>query len=103
MASAAKPCTSRAYPSNCGAGAESGFTSNACFSGAIAAAKSRFSMYACPRLMKPSLQAGITADKPRQFAVAISEFQKDTAHDPAFEDRLINLGQAYMGKGECAP
>src|SRR6202165_484061 len=44
------------------------------------------------------MQAGIAADKQRQFDVAIAEFQKVTELDPAFEDGFISLGQAYMEK-----
>ncbi len=48
------------------------------------------------------MQAGITADKQRQFDVAIAEFQKVTELDPAFEDGFISLGQAYMEKRDFA-
>jgi tetratricopeptide (TPR) repeat protein len=44
------------------------------------------------------MQAGIAADKQRQFDVAISEFRKVTELDPAFADGFIGLGQAYMEK-----
>src|SRR5260221_10159643 len=48
------------------------------------------------------MQAGITADKQRQFDVAIAEFQKVTELDPAFEDGFTSLGQAYMEKRDFA-
>src|SRR3981189_338362 len=48
------------------------------------------------------MEAGITADKQRQFDVAIAEFQKVTELDPAFEDGFISLGQAYMEKRDFA-
>ena len=44
------------------------------------------------------MQAGITADKQRQFDVAIAEFRKVTEIDPDFVDGFISLGQAYMEK-----
>jgi tetratricopeptide (TPR) repeat protein len=44
------------------------------------------------------LQAGIAADKQRQFDVAIAEFRKVTELDPAFADGFIGLGQVYMEK-----
>jgi tetratricopeptide (TPR) repeat protein len=46
------------------------------------------------------MQAGITADKQRQFDAAIAEFRKVTELDPAFADGFISLGQAYMEKRE---
>src|SRR6266852_418424 len=48
------------------------------------------------------MQAGIAADKQRQFDVAIAEFQKVTELDPPFEDGFISLGQAYMEKRDFA-
>ncbi|HKB98914.1 MAG TPA: tetratricopeptide repeat protein [Terriglobales bacterium] len=48
------------------------------------------------------MQAGITADKQRQFDIAIAEFQKVTELDPAFEDGFTSLGQAYMEKRDFA-
>src|SRR6267378_6013746 len=48
------------------------------------------------------MQAGIAADKQRQFDVAIAEFQKVTELDPAFEDGFISLGQACMEKRDFA-
>jgi tetratricopeptide (TPR) repeat protein len=46
------------------------------------------------------MQAGIAADKQRQFDVAIAEFRKVTELDPAFADGFISLGQTYMEKHE---
>jgi tetratricopeptide (TPR) repeat protein len=46
------------------------------------------------------MQAGIAADKERQFDVAITEFRKVTELDPAIADGFISLGQAYMEKHE---
>jgi Flp pilus assembly protein TadD len=46
------------------------------------------------------MQAGIAADKQRQFDVAIAEFRKVTELDPAYLDGFISLGQAYMEKRE---
>src|SRR4030088_3124812 len=48
------------------------------------------------------MQAGITADKQRQFDVAIAEFQKVTELDPAVEDGFISLGRAYREKRDFA-
>jgi tetratricopeptide (TPR) repeat protein len=48
------------------------------------------------------MQAGIAADKQRQFDVAIAEFRKVTELDPAYVDGFISLGQAYMEKREYA-
>src|SRR6202795_2077041 len=48
------------------------------------------------------MQAGVAADKQRQFDVAIAEFQKVTELDPTFEDGFISLGQAYMEKRDFA-
>jgi tetratricopeptide (TPR) repeat protein len=48
------------------------------------------------------MQAGIAADKQRQFDVAIAEFRKVTELDPAYVDGFISLGQAYMEKREFA-
>lgn len=48
------------------------------------------------------LQAGIAADKQRQFDTAIAEFRKVTELDPAFADGFISLGQAYMEKHDFA-
>src|SRR5713101_7390587 len=48
------------------------------------------------------MQAGITADKQRQFDVAIAEFRKVTELDPDFADGFISLGQAYMEKRDFA-
>ena len=46
------------------------------------------------------MQAGIAADKQRQFDVAIKEFKQATELDPSFADGFISLGQAYMENGD---
>jgi len=46
------------------------------------------------------MQAGIAAEKGRQFEVAVTEFKKVTELDPSFPDGFISLGQAYMEKGD---
>ena len=46
------------------------------------------------------MQAGIAADKQRQFDVAIREFKKVTELDPSFADGFISLGQAYIESGD---
>ena len=46
------------------------------------------------------MQAGIAADKQRQFDVAIAEFKKVTELEPHFADGFVSLGQAYMEKHE---
>jgi tetratricopeptide (TPR) repeat protein len=46
------------------------------------------------------MQAGLAADKQRQFDVAITEFKKATELDPSFADSFISLGQAYMESGD---
>jgi len=48
------------------------------------------------------MQAGIAADKQRQFDVAVSEFRKVTDLEPTFADGFISLGQAYMEKRDFA-
>jgi tetratricopeptide (TPR) repeat protein len=48
------------------------------------------------------MQAGIAADKQRQFDVAIREFKKVTELDSSFTDGFISLGQAYMEIGDYA-
>lgn len=48
------------------------------------------------------MQAGITADKQRQFDVAVREYKKVTELDPAFIDGFISLGQAYIENGDYA-
>jgi tetratricopeptide (TPR) repeat protein len=48
------------------------------------------------------MQAGIAADKQRQFDVAIREFKKVTELDSSFADGFISLGQAYMENGDYA-
>jgi tetratricopeptide (TPR) repeat protein len=42
------------------------------------------------------MQAGIEAEKQRQFAVAITEFRKVTEIEPTLADGFVSLGQAYM-------
>jgi tetratricopeptide (TPR) repeat protein len=42
------------------------------------------------------MQAGIAAEKQRQFEAAIKEFKKVTELDPSFADGFVSLGQAYM-------
>jgi tetratricopeptide (TPR) repeat protein len=42
------------------------------------------------------MQAGIDAEKQRQFDVAIKEFKKVTELDPSYADGFVSLGQAYM-------
>jgi len=46
------------------------------------------------------MQAGIAADKQRQFDVAIREFKQVTELDPSFADGFISLGQAYIESGD---
>ena len=46
------------------------------------------------------MQAGIAADKRRQFDVAVREFKQVTELDPSFADGFISLGQAYMESGD---
>jgi Flp pilus assembly protein TadD len=48
------------------------------------------------------MQAGIAADKQRQFDVAVTEFRKVTELEPTFADGFISLGQAYMEKRDFA-
>ncbi len=48
------------------------------------------------------MQAGIAADKQRQFDVAIAEFRKVTELEPTFADGFISLGQTYMEKHDLA-
>ncbi len=49
------------------------------------------------------MQAGIAAEKGRQFEVAVTEFKKVTELDPFFADGFISLGQAYMESGNYGP
>ncbi|MFZ1010188.1 MAG: tetratricopeptide repeat protein [Candidatus Sulfotelmatobacter sp.] len=42
------------------------------------------------------MQAGIAAEKQRQFDVAVKEFKKVTELEPSFADGFVSLGQAYM-------
>jgi tetratricopeptide (TPR) repeat protein len=46
------------------------------------------------------MQAGMAADRSRDFDTAIAEYKKVTEIDPTFVDGFISLGQAYMEKGE---
>ena len=46
------------------------------------------------------MQAGVAAEKKRQFDVAIHEFKEATELDPAFADGFVGLGQAYMENGD---
>jgi tetratricopeptide (TPR) repeat protein len=46
------------------------------------------------------MEAGIAAEKQRQFDVAVTEFKKVTELDPSFADGFISLGQAYMESGD---
>jgi tetratricopeptide (TPR) repeat protein len=46
------------------------------------------------------LQAGVAANKERNFDVAIAEFKKVTELDPSLADGFISLGQAYIEKSE---
>jgi tetratricopeptide (TPR) repeat protein len=46
------------------------------------------------------MQAGIAADKQRQFDVAVTEYRKVTELEPTYADGFISLGQAYMEKHE---
>jgi len=48
------------------------------------------------------MQAGIAADKQRQFDVAITEFRKVTELEPTFADGFVSLGQTYMEKHDFA-
>jgi len=48
------------------------------------------------------MEAGIAADKQRQFDVAITEFRKVTELDPSYVDGFISLGQAYMENRDFA-
>ncbi len=48
------------------------------------------------------MQAGIAAEKQRQFDLAVTEFKKVTEIDPSLADGFISLGQAYMESGDYA-
>lgn len=48
------------------------------------------------------MQAGIAADKQRQFDVAIAEFRKVTLLEPTYADGFVSLGQAYMEKHDIS-
>jgi tetratricopeptide (TPR) repeat protein len=57
-------------------------------------------MYLAAQIASPQaaehMQAGIVAEKQRQFDVAIKEFKKVTELDPSYADGFVSLGQAYM-------
>ena len=57
-------------------------------------------MYLAAQVASPQaaehMQAGIAAEKQRQFDVAVKEFKKVTEVDPSFADGFVSLGQAYM-------
>jgi tetratricopeptide (TPR) repeat protein len=46
------------------------------------------------------MQAGVAAQKERQFDLSIKEFKQVTEIDPSFVDGFLSLGQAYMDAGE---
>jgi tetratricopeptide (TPR) repeat protein len=46
------------------------------------------------------MQAGIAAEKQRQFSVAIKEFKQVTELEPSLAEGFISLGQAYMENGD---
>jgi tetratricopeptide (TPR) repeat protein len=46
------------------------------------------------------MQAGIAADKQKNFDVAIAEYKKVTELDPTIADGFVSLGQAYMENGD---
>jgi tetratricopeptide (TPR) repeat protein len=46
------------------------------------------------------MQAGIAAEKARNFDAAIAEYKQVTELDPKFTDGFVGLGQAYMEKGD---
>ncbi len=48
------------------------------------------------------MQAGIAADRQKQFDVAITEFKKVTELEPTFADGFVGLGQTYMEKHDFA-
>ena len=48
------------------------------------------------------MQAGIAADKQKQFDAAITEFKKVTELEPTFADGFVGLGQTYMEKHDFA-
>jgi tetratricopeptide (TPR) repeat protein len=57
-------------------------------------------MYLAAQIASPQaaehMQAGIAAEKQRQFDVAVKEYKKVTELDPSFADGFVSLGQAYM-------
>lgn len=46
------------------------------------------------------MQAGISAEKAKNFDAAIAEYRQATELDPKFADGFVSLGQAYMEKGD---
>ncbi len=46
------------------------------------------------------MQAGIEAEKQRQFAVAVTEYRVLTEMEPTYADGFASLGQAYMESGD---
>lgn len=46
------------------------------------------------------MQAGIEAEKQRQFAVAVTEYRALTEMEPTYADGFASLGQAYMEGGD---
>lgn len=48
------------------------------------------------------MQAGLDADRQKQFDVAAAEFRTVTGLAPAFADGYINLGQVYLEKHDYA-
>ena len=46
------------------------------------------------------MEAGIEAEKQRQFAVAVTEYRALTEMEPTYADGFASLGQAYMESGD---
>ncbi len=46
------------------------------------------------------MQAGIEAEKQRQFAVAVTEYRALTEMEPTYADGFASLGQAYLEGGD---
>jgi tetratricopeptide (TPR) repeat protein len=46
------------------------------------------------------MQAGIAAEKEKNFDVSIKEFKQVTELDPSLVDGFLSLGQAYMDEGD---
>jgi len=57
-----------------------------------------FALHTPPPEAAQHMQAGIAADKQRQFDVAIAEFRKVTELDPAYAEGFVGLGQVYLEK-----